>query len=36
VNDKGKVTGRFPGTATIRARWGSMTGESKIAVKIGG
>jgi uncharacterized protein YjdB len=36
VTSKGKVTGRFPGTATIRAKSGSITGESKVTVKIGG
>ena len=36
VNNKGKVTGRFPGTATIRAKSGSITGNSTITVKIGG
>lgn len=36
VTNKGKVTGRFPGTATIRAKSGSTTGASTITVKVGG
>ena len=36
VTNKGKVTGRFPGTAIIRAKSGSITGQSTITVKIGG
>jgi uncharacterized protein YjdB len=36
VSNKGKVTGRFPGTATIRATSGSITGTSTITVKVGG
>lgn len=36
VDKKGKVTGRFPGTATIRAKSGSEVGTATITVKIGG
>lgn len=34
VTNKGKVTGRFPGTVSIRARSGSITGSATITVKI--
>jgi uncharacterized protein YjdB len=34
VTNKGKVTGRFPGTAIIRAKSGSVTGSATITVKI--
>ena len=33
---EGKVSGRFPGTATIRAKSGSVVGTATITVKIGG
>jgi uncharacterized protein YjdB len=36
VTNKGKVTGKFPGTVAIRAKSGSVTGTSTITVKIGG
>ncbi len=36
VSNKGKVTGRYPGTATITATSGSVTGTATITVRLGG